>query len=194
MNFDTGRNVAGATLVGGATLMALGFTTAEAFYPGYSTSAQTISALGAAGAPAASQAVFNAVMVVSGLILLVGTYGLHRAYGRRQLTGLLASTSIGVAGVGLFPSQTGALHFIAAALAFGGAGLSALKVATVVRGRFSAVSAVLGVVELVAFVLFIALGGSNPLDVGGLERWVAYLALLWATAFGGYLLGNTDRI
>lgn len=183
------RTIAGLSLIGAGSVSVLGFITAEALFPGYSTSGQTISALGAAEATPASQTVFNTAMVVSGIFTSVSAYGIHHVYGRRLLTGVLATTAVGgLIGVGLFPSQTGIPHFLAAMIAFFGLGLSALLVATTVDGPFRYTSAVLGVLELGALVLFVTLGDSTPLGIGGLERWVAYLGLVWATAFGGFLL------
>jgi len=187
------RTLAGAAFLAGAVLTMLGFTTAEAFYPGYSTSTQTISALGAADAPAASQAVFNGVMVVVGALTLLAAYGLARADESRALAGVVAVTGVGgFAGVGLFPAQTGLPHLVAALFAFGGIGVAALLAAATWRGPFRYASAALGGLELLALVGFLALGGATPLGVGGLERWVAYLGAAWAAAFGGALLAGGD--
>lgn len=191
MDADRGRVVAGVSLVAAGAVLVLGFTTAEALFPGYSTSGHTISALGAARGTAESAAVFNAVMVIAGLLAVIAAAGLHMVYDRGLLTGVLAVTGVGgFVGVGLFPSQTGLPHFVAAMTSFVGVGVTALVVAVTVRGPFRYVSAVLGVLELIALVLFVALGGATPLGIGGLERWVAYLALVWAVAFGGFLLGD----
>lgn len=189
MNTRTGSTVAGASLVCGAAVLVLGFVTAQSLYPGYSTATQTISALGTASAPPASQAVFNATMVVAGAVLLAAAYGVHAVYARSWLSGLFAVTSLGIAAVGVFPAHTGLPHFAAAVVAFGGVGVLALSVAAVADGAFASVSAVLGVLELLSFAGFVALGGATFLGVGGIERFVAYLAVVWATAFGGFLLG-----
>lgn len=189
METDRYRTVAGVSFVAGGAVTILGVVTAETLVPGYSTATQTISALGAARGTAASHLVFNGAMVTAGLLAVVAAYGLHRVFERRLLTAVVAVTGVGgLMGVGLFPSETGLPHFVAALLAFGGIGLSALVVATTVRGPFRYVSAVLGGVELIALGLFLSLGGSTPLGIGGLERWVAYLGLVWTVAFGGFLL------
>lgn len=189
MDTDTARTVAGLSLVGAGTVTVLGIVTAETLVPGYSTASQTISALGSASGTPASRAVFNTAMILTGLLTLVAAYGLHHVYERRLLTGLLALTGVGGSvGVGVFPSQTGLPHVIAAMIAFGGMGVSALVVARTVHGPFRSLSAVFGILELTAFVLFLTLPGSTPLGIGGLERWVAYLGVLWAIAFGGFLL------
>ncbi|MUV61495.1 DUF998 domain-containing protein, partial [Halobacterium sp. CBA1126] len=148
---------------------------------------------GAASAPAASQAVFNGTMVVAGLAMAAVAPLLREVYDQSLLTGVFAVAGVGVVGVGVFPTQTGILHVIAATIAFVGIGVAALvAAATTVRGAMRYVSVALGVAELVAFVLFATVGGGTPLGIGGLERWVAYLGLAWVLAFGGYLLGAAD--
>jgi hypothetical membrane protein len=189
MDSERARTLAGVALVGGGAATVLGFVTAEALYPGYSAADQTISALGAAEAPAAAQLVFNGTMVVGGLLLMGVAVGLQHVFSRRAFSAVAAVAGVGVLGVGLFPAQTGLPHFLAAVLAFGGIGVTAVVAATVLGGPFAHVSGVLGGLELLAFALFVAIGDGTPLGIGGLERWVAYLGLLWVTAFGGFLLG-----
>lgn len=189
MHAEQYRTVAGVALVGAGVVTLLAFVTAAARYPGYSVATQTISALGALGAPEASRTVFNPAMVVAGVLTVTAAYGLHRVYGRRSLTAVVAAVGVGgFVGVGLFPAGTGLPHLAAAMVAFVGTGVAALVVTATVRGPFRYVSAVLGVLELVAFGLFLTVGGSTPLGIGGLERWVAYLGVVWAIAFGGVLL------
>lgn len=192
MQTDGYQTVAGVSFIAGGAVTILGFITAETLFPGYSTATQTISALGAARGTDGSRLVFNSAMVLAGLLSVVAAYGLHRVFERRLLTAVVAVTGVGgLMGVGLFPSQTGLPHFIAALLAFGGIGLSALVAATTVRGPFRYICAVLGSLELIALGLFLSLGGSTPLGIGGLERWVAYLGLVWTVAFGGFLLPDS---
>lgn len=189
MEKDKYRVVGGVSFVGVGAVVILGFITSEALFPGYSTADNTISALGAARGTPASRAVFNPAMVIAGLLIVLGAYSLYQVYGNRLLTGVVTVTGVGgFVGVGVFPSQAGLPHFIAAMIAFIGVGLMALAVAATVRGPFRYISATFGFLELVALVLFMVLGGSNPLGIGGLERWVAYLGLLWMIAFGGFLL------
>ena len=195
-NRDRYRSIAGLSLVGAGTVSILGIIVAEALYPGYSASGQTISALGAAGgaggAVRPSATIFNGAMVVSGLLTLAAAYGIHRSVERRPLTAVVVVTGLGVAGVGLFPAHTGIPHFVAALAAFAGGGLSAIVAATAVDGAFRYVSVALGVVALVALAAFLALGGSTALGIGGLERLITYPTQIWTLAFGGYLLGGSD--
>lgn len=190
MDGEQTRTLAGVALVAGGTCTILGFVTAEVLYPGYSAADQTISALGAEDAPAAARAVFNATMILGGVLLVGVAAGLHQLFDSRALTSVATATGAGVAGVGVFPAQTGAPHFVAAVLAFAGIGVTALVAASVLRAPFRYVSVVFGSLELVAFVLFVTLGDGTPLGIGGLERWVAYLGLIWVTAFGGFFLAT----
>lgn len=196
MSSDRRRVVAGVSLVGGGAIAILGVITPEALSPGYRTSGQTISALGGPGASAGSRAVFDLSFIFTGLLVLVAASGLHRAFERRLLTAVVAAVGFGITGVGGFPTQgagmlpaqTDPLHFVAALLAFVGVGASALVVGDSVRGPFRYVSTALGALVLLVLVAFMALMGATPLGIGGLERWVAYVGLVWVVAYGGFLL------
>lgn len=194
MSWIRHRTIAGLGLLGAGTVTILGITTAEAFFPGYSTADQTISALGAAGGTTGSRLVFNTAMIVAGVLTLLAAYGLHHVYRRHSLTIVVAIIGTGgFIGVGLFPAETGVPHLVAAVLVFTGAGVAALIVAAVVRGPFGYVSAILGVLELGTLALFVAGGEVGPFGIGTVERWVAYLAVTWAVAFGGVLLPADRR-
>jgi len=194
MSTNRYRTVAGVAIVAVGVLFSLGFTTAEAFYPGYSTSAKTISALGSDSGTATSRLVFNGVMVAAGLLMVVAAYALRRVYESATIPATVAVTGVvGFAGVGLFPAQTGASHTIAALVSFGGTGILALLAARYTTGPYRYVSAALGILELLALVAFVALGGNTALGVGGLERYVAYLGVVWAPTYGGYLLATVEK-
>jgi hypothetical protein len=52
---------------------------------------------------------------------------------------------------------------------------------------------VLGTITLASLVLgsfFLDWGPVAELGEGGIERWIAYPAVLWLTLFGGYLMGS----
>lgn len=190
MKRATARTVAGASLVAGAALTILGFVTAKGLFLGYSTAEQTISTLGSGRGTPGSRLVFNASMVLAGLLVLVATYSLNQAYRRRLLTAIFGLIGVGIVGVGVFQTDSAASHLLGAFLAFGGLGAAALVVAAWIRGVYGAVSVLLGGLELPAFGLFLAVGGGTFLGIGGLERWVAYLGLVWVTSFGGFLIAE----
>jgi len=189
------RTLAGSTLLAAGTVLLVGFVVAASQYPGYSATTQPISALGANAAPAGSQQIFTGVMVVAGGLMGLAAYGLFRSRAGQLVAAAAGVTGIvGLVAVGLFPMETGLPHTIGAAISFAGIGVTALLVAAGSVGPFAVVSAVMGTLELLAFVAFALLQGATPLDVGGLERIVAYLGLLWVTAYGGVLIGSDSTM
>lgn len=188
------RDAAGLAFLGTGAVSILGIVTAEALFPGYHTGQHTISRLGTTAPDRVvrpSATIFNGSMVVSGLLLLIGAYCLYRLDWSGPVVALVTVTGGGVAGVGLFPTQVGAMHAVVAFAAFLGGGAGALLVGRAVGGPFGYVSALLGVVSLSALVGFVVLQGGTPLGAGGLERWITYPIQVWAVAFGGHLLGRT---
>ena len=199
---------AGALLFLAGAVILMGIITAEALYPAtYSTAGNTVSDLGGTRPSEGgvvlqpSATVFDATMVLSGVMIVAAAYGLHRAFGRRALTIPTALLGLGVFGVGIFPGNTG-LHPIFALLAFVAGGVAAILSYSVSASPLRYIVAALGTIALLMLVLGILgapqpdgmglLGNRGPiaaLGAGGVERWVAYPVVLWLTAFGGYLMG-----
>ncbi|NYT01892.1 MAG: DUF998 domain-containing protein [Methanosarcinales archaeon] len=177
----------------------LGIITAETLYPGYSTSAHQISDLGATQPPNSiivqpSATIFDSAMVVSGLLIAISAYFVHRAFGRRSFSILLAAFGLGALGVGIFNGSYGNLHAIMALITFVGGGLSAVASSRITKPPFSHFSAALGAITLLTLLQYFLLGESSPflvLGIGGLERWIAYPIVLWIIGFGGYLMGSS---
>jgi len=195
----SGRPIAGASLFLAGAVAFMGIITAEVLYPGYSTR-QDISDLGSTIPPnpvvhEPSSTLFNTTMMVTGLLLLVGVYFLHRAWQRRDLTIPFALFGLAVFFVGLFPGYRMPWHGLAAMVAFISGGLTLVLAARVVTRPFAYLSAALGVLSLLVLASAIFLDTASPLLVmgrGGVERWVVYPILLWILAFGGYLLGDGE--
>jgi hypothetical membrane protein len=191
------QNIAGALLFIVGVLAFLGIITAEALYPGYSTSQNQISDLGATQPPNSiimqpSATIFDTTMIISGLLIIAAAYCIHLAFRSRAVTVSLALFGIGVLGVGIFPGNYGDLHAIFALLTFVAGGLSAIVAYKVETSPFRYFSAVLGAISLLNLFLYFVLGESSPFvafGLGGLERWIVYPILLWVTGFGGYLMG-----
>jgi hypothetical membrane protein len=176
----------------------MGIITAEALYPeGYSTAKNAISDLGATAPPDSvveqpSATVFNAAMIVTGLLVLGAAFCLERGFRRTAVAILTGLTGLGILGVGVFPGNHGNVHVLFALLIFSAGGLAAIVSRTVQNPPFSVVSTILGVISLGMLVLYMILGEGGPLaglGVGGVERWVAYPILAWTMSFGGYLMG-----
>jgi hypothetical membrane protein len=156
-----------------------------------------ISDLGASEPPESvivqpSGTIFNATMIVAGLLILAGTVFVFRSLRARGFPVLLALLGIGALGVGIFPGNYGDLHAIMALMTFVAGGLSAIAAFTVTRPPFRYISVIPGILGLLPLLLFYVMGTLNPfviLGYGGLERWIAYPIVLWVTGFGGYLMG-----
>lgn len=191
--------LAGALLFISGIVSFMGVITAEALYPaGYSTGHNEISDLGATRPPDSiihqpSAHIFNSVMMVSGILAIVAAYFLYRGFGRRLPAVLIGLFGIGILGVGIFPGNNGNVHALFALLVFIAGGLAAITAYPVETSPFRYFSVLLGAVSLVSLLLYMVLGDANPmagLGDGGIERWVAYPVVLWATGFGGHLMAR----
>jgi hypothetical membrane protein len=186
----------------------MGIITAEALYPTtYSTASNTVSDLGGSRPSEGgvvlqpSATVFDATMVVSGVMIVAAALSFHLASGRHAVTIPTALLGLGVLGVGIFPGNTG-LHPIFALLAFVSGGVAAILSYRASDSPLRYIVVALGTTALLMLVLAI-LGAPQPdgmglfgdagpiaaLGSGGMERWVAYPVVLWLSAFGGYLMG-----
>jgi hypothetical membrane protein len=156
-------------------------------------------AYGASGAYVCSpwHAVMNASFAAQGVIIGVGAWlarsVMPRAWTSAVIGLLLAMTAVGMLGVGAFPENVNnRAHVLSAGTQFitGNAamvvfGSAARKVAR--WGVFSWISVCLGVVGLIATVIF-AHGYGLGLGVGGLERVAAYTLPVWLIAAGVLLV------
>ncbi len=195
--------IAGALLFAAGVIAFMGIITAEALYPpGYSTSLNAISDLGATIPPDSvitqpSATIFDVTMMVCGVLALAASYCLQRGFRRWAAPVLIALYGLGGLGVGVFPANWGLVHVLFALLIFVAGGIAALLSWTIVRGPFRYFSALLGMVTLATLVVtpivYRASGGSvsfGGLGIGGVERWIAYPILLWATGLGGHLMAR----
>jgi hypothetical membrane protein len=191
------RRTAGLALVA----LAGGFMTvimlAASLAPGYDMGAAAISDLGVLPETAM---LFNATLVVVGMLNIAAAILLFGPGGRSRHTVLLAvfvAAGAGAIGAGVFPLDTGAPHSLSALVAFLAFNLQALGAAGYVRGPMRAVSVLAGAAGLVFVVLMVIGDGGNaaafgPIGHGGTERMIVYPAMLWMLAFGGYLMAEGD--
>lgn len=180
------RKIAGLLLVVGGVLCILGVIIAEALYPGYSTSENYISDLGVGP----SALIFNSSIFLLGVLAISCAYFIHKAFNSIPFSMMVAITGIGAMGVGLFTEDAGVLHTVFSLITFLFGGILAIVSYKFQKPPLSYVSVVLGFVSLVALVLF-ASGTNLGLGKGGMERLIAYPALLWAVSFGGHLTGDS---
>ncbi len=181
-----GRKMAGLLLFVGGAQFILGIIISEALYSGYSVSQNYISDLGV-GPPAL---IYNSSLFLLGVLGLAGTYFIQRALKSRLFTVLLALVSIGAVGISIFTENYQSIHTILSLAVFALGGLSAIVSYRFEQSPLSYVSAVLGVVTLLALVLG-ALGINLGLGAGGIERVIVYPTLLWMIGFGAHLIGDS---
>jgi hypothetical membrane protein len=184
-------------------VLLMGIITAETKYPvlRHYTTRQEISDLGGTRPPHGlvtqpSAMIFDATMLIAGVLLLAGAFALWRLYRNRLLAVVSVLFGAGVFLVGVFPGNT-ALHPYAAMIAFVFSALTAIAVVRVTSGLFRFMSLFVGVLSLVALVAG-ELGDNSPvvksIGLGGVERWVVYPIILWLAFFGGYLLAAGHRL
>ena len=181
------RTLAGILFLFGSTQFLLAMLIAEGSLPTYSVSDQAISDLGVG--PTAL--LFNGSVILLGVSALAAAYFFHRTHKVLWLTILFFVAGIGPIGVGLFPENTGLPHSIFALLSFLFGGLAAILSSFRTRPPFRYISILLGVVGLVALVLFTA-RQYGSIGFGGMERMIAYPVLFWEVAFGGYLMSMAE--
>ncbi len=187
--------LAGILLLVGNIQFTISLVIAEAVYPDYSVSANFISDLGVWGKPSA--ALFNPSIALLGALNLVSSYFIKKQFDLGKVGYFFALASIGTLTVGFFPENTvivggfPLIHSIAAFVAFLMDGAAAIAAYTYTKSPFRIISVILGVANLVSFVLFLstATSGSVGIGIGGMERMIVYPTLLWTISFGGYLLG-----
>lgn len=184
MNLES-KKIAGSLIFIGSVQCVLGIIIAETLYPDYSTSVNYISDLGVGP----SSLIFNSSVFLLGLLVLAGSYFIQRSFHFKLLSVLTAITGIGAIGVGLFTEDAGAIHMVFSLVTFLFAGLSAIFSYKVQNPPLSHLSVLLGAFSLMALVLF-GSGIYLGLGKGGMERMIAYPALLWATGFGGHMIGH----
>jgi len=147
--------------------------------------------------------VFDASVVLLGLLLIVGTFLITSAFPPRGLRriglGLLVLTGLGAIGVGLSPEDVNlTVHTLSAFVAFAG-GNVALIVLGIVMFRdtrwsgYRAFTVLCGLVGFVALVLFAGHaydwgGFFTSWGAGGIERTVVAPVLLWALLASIHLL------
>lgn len=195
----TNATKAGLALFVGAIQFGIGLILAEIYYPGYNVSTNYVSDLGAtcpSGGTCTiyqpSSDIFNGSIIILGLLVLLSAYFIQKSFAWKPATGLITIAGIGALGVGFFPETTGVVHSIFSLIVFLFAGLSAIVTFWLQKPPLSYLSVILGAVTL--FALFLYVGDIYlGLGAGGMERMVLYPVLLWATGFGGHLMGLEDN-
>jgi hypothetical membrane protein len=201
MNYSD-RKIAGTILFVGALQFVFGLNVAEDLYPGYSVSMNYISDLGAncdvtCNIVQPSSTIFNSSVFLLGVLVLVATFFIFRAFRTKLLSALLVLAGIGAMGVGVFSETSLTLHWIFSLIAFLFAGLSAIASYKIEKTPKNCLSLVLGILSLVSLFLFVSgeflgLGNFLGLGPGGMERLIVYPVMLWAIGLGSYLMHNPE--
>ncbi|VVB59270.1 Uncharacterised protein [uncultured archaeon] len=167
----------------------MGLIVAEALYPGYSISKCEISYLGIGP----SAMVYNVSVFLLGLLLIIGTYFLQRAFNIKIFTVLLILTSLGYMGIGIFTHNSYPIHYTAAVITFLFGGLSAIYSYKLMKLPFSLINVLLGLIALSASVFYLVKQylGLGP---GGIESMMVYPILIWIIGFGGYLIAFPEKL
>jgi hypothetical membrane protein len=187
--------IAGLLFLLAGSIILMGIITAESFYPEkytYTTSNSMISDLGATEPPNSiitqpSATIFNFAMIMTGILVLVGTYFLFRAFNDPIAAILVGLLGLGALGVGIFPGNINPQHPLFALTTFISGGLSAIYAYRLIKSPFKYLSLLLGITGL--FFLFTINIFIPIMGAGGVERWVAYPTIMWLIGFGGYLMG-----
>jgi hypothetical membrane protein len=187
MGYSNGK-VAGVIFFIASTQFVLGLIVAEALYPGYNISTNYISDLGIGP----SSAVFNVSIFLLGLLSIIGTYFLYRAYNLKVITILLTITALASMGVGIFTEDSAPMHMFVSFSAFLFSGLSAIFSYRLMKHPFSIMVILLGIISLSALFLFIG-NFYFGLGVGGMERMIVYPILIWMIGFGGFLIAFAEK-
>ena len=167
---------------------------AASMAPGYDIAGGAISDLGVIEE---TSTVFNASLIVVGVLNIAGGWLFARAHGRGFVLALFVVAGVGAIGAGVFPLDSGGLHGLFALAAFIAFNLEAIAVGTVVMGPMRPLSLLAGVVGLV-FVALMVVGDSGnaaafgPIGHGGTERMIVYPAMLWMLALAGSLMAARE--
>jgi hypothetical protein len=134
--------------------------------------------------------VFNAAVVLLGLLMLVSVYFIQRAFKSTLFSAILALAGIGTIGVGLLTFGS-TEYYVFADIGYIFFALSAIMSYKYEKAPLSYLSVILGVGSLLAFLLWVA-----SVDLGsGMKVTpiiIDTLILLWLTGFGAHIINKTD--
>jgi hypothetical membrane protein len=187
MVYPNGK-VAGVLFFIAATQFILGLIIAEALYPDYSISKNYISDLGVGP----SSMIFNTSIFLLGLLLLIGTYFLQRAFNLKVITILLTVSALAAMGVGIFTENSEPMHMFVSFFVFLFGELSAIFSYRLMKHPFNIIVILLGLISLLTLILFIG-NIYFGLGAGGMERMIVYPILIWMIGFSGFLTAFPEK-
>ncbi len=161
---------------------------AESVVPGYNNQINAISELGLGS----TAALFNSSVILAGVLMAVAAYMAFKFYKKLYVGAAVFVCGAGIAAVGIFPMDMGLPHTLASNIAFFLGPLIAVGSFWFTKKPYSYLFAALGIVSILAAIPYstgIALG----IGEGLLERIIVYPFLLWAMAFGLYLIASKEN-
>jgi hypothetical membrane protein len=188
LNSRSWEGISGLLLLVGSVQFFFGLLVAEAIYPSYQ-GWQTISDLGVASSSPTAAIIFNSSLVLEGVLVVLAAFCPYGAYHRIVVSMFFGLGGIGAVGGALFPEDVHPTHLEISVFSFLIAGLTPFIALKVQRKPFSYVSVLLGAISFTA-ALLLSQNYTFGLAYGTMERFVAYPTLLWAIAFGGYLMNH----
>ncbi|HSQ49583.1 MAG TPA: DUF998 domain-containing protein [Candidatus Deferrimicrobiaceae bacterium] len=192
------KTIAGLVLFIGATLLVLAVIVSEGIDTVYTFSEPMNWLADGAAAP-----IFRSAFVIFGLSTIVGAYLIARPLRKQSFNDklfwlLMTLTGIGAVGVGAFNENLGLVHVAAVRIFWVFAIPAAILSFKFQRKPFAYISILLGVLTLVAVVLFLAsvyVGPSTFLGItrGGMQRMIQYPIMLWMLGFGAHLAATSSE-
>lgn len=192
MNYDN-KKIAGLLGFIATVQFVLAVIICEVLYSGYSVGQQFISDLGNWSLAGNYAAIFNASIIIAGILGVASAYFIQKAFKNRLFTSLLMISTFCYILVGVFAEDISMpMHGIFAriGLILGlGATFMTYKF---VKSPLSYAPIILGGMIIVAVVLQ-ASGNYLGLGLGGIERLEIYPSLLWGLVFDAYLIGEASN-
>jgi hypothetical membrane protein len=190
--------LSGLLLFMAGSIALMGIITAEVFYPsGYTTRKSEISDLGATKPPNSiiyqpSSSIFNTAMLLTGLLVLVGTFYQHKYFQKLLFSIPFGLFGLGLVGIGIFSGEKAPYHGIFSLLTFISGGVAAILSFKIVSLPFKFVGIIFGAISLITWcvVVFVPNVIVPFIGLGGTERWIVYPLVLWITGLGGYFMNK----
>ncbi len=142
-----------------------------------------------AGLQVGSTALYlNSAHLLVGLMVVVDSYFMQRAFRFWPLSALVALTGAGFCLFGIYSEITGSNIHVSGSFGFVAMTLAAFASYKVQGKPFSYVSLLFGLASLALLPIYVS-GNFLGLGQSGMELVMGYPLLIWAFSFGGYLLG-----
>lgn len=195
---NNSRNSAGLLLFISALLWILAAIISEGIDNSY-TYSMPINLLG--DGPAAP--IFKGAFIIFGVSLIVSAYLIVRplkesSFNDKLFWLLMTLTGIGALGIGIFNETFGLIHVFLVRMFW------VLSIPTVImsfkfqRKPFAYISIALGLLTLVATILFLSSVYAGPslflgITRGGMQRMIQYPIIIWALGFGALIAASSGK-